>query len=53
MANELFREGKIGFLDIARLVSAALENCKRVDIYSLDDVLETDIWAREFVRKSI
>lgn len=53
MANELFREGKIGFLDIARLVSATLENCKRVDIYSLDDVLETDIWAREFVRKSI
>ena len=53
MANELFREGKIGFLDIARLVSAALENCKRVDMYSLDDVLETDIWAREFVRKSI
>ena len=53
MANELFREGKIGFLDIARLVSVALENCKRTDTYSLEDVLETDIWAREFVRKSI
>lgn len=53
MANELFREGRIGFLDIARLVSAALENCKRVDTYSLEDVLETDIWARDFVRKSI
>lgn len=53
MANELFREGKIGFLDIARLVSGALDNCKRVDTYSLEDVLETDIWAREYVRKSI
>ncbi len=53
MANELFREGKIGFLDIARLVSEALENCKRVDEYSLEDVIETDSWAREFVRKSI
>ncbi len=53
MANELFREGKIGFLDIARLVSSALDNCKRVDTYSLEDILETDIWAREFVRKSI
>ncbi len=53
MANELFREGKIGFLDIARLVSEALENCKRVDEYSLEDVMETDSWAREFVRKSI
>ena len=53
MANELFREGKIGFLDIARLVSGALDNCRRVDTYSLEDVLETDIWAREYVRKSI
>ncbi len=53
MANELFREGKIGFLDIARLVSGALDNCRRVDTYSLEDVLETDTWAREYVRKSI
>lgn len=53
MANELFREGKIGFLDIARLVSSALDNCIRVKDYTLEDVLETDKWAREFVRKNI
>ncbi len=53
MANELFREGKISFLDIARLVSAALDKCERVDKYTLEDVLATDIWAREFVKKSI
>lgn len=53
MANELFREGKIGFLDIARIVADALENCVRVENYSLEDVLETDKWAREFVRNSI
>lgn len=53
MANELFREGKIGFLDIADIVADALENCERVDDYSLEDVLETDKWAREFVRNSI
>lgn len=53
MANELFREGQIGFLDIARLVSLALDSCEHVIDYSLDDVLETDKWAREFVRKSI
>lgn len=53
MANELFREGKIGFLDIARLVANALDNCVRVQDYSLEDVLETDRWAREFVRNSI
>lgn len=53
MANELFREGRIGFLDIARLVGSALDNCVRVNDYSLEDVLETDKWAREFVRNSI
>lgn len=53
MANELFREGKIGFLDIARLVGNALDNCERAPDYSLEDVLETDRWAREFVRNSI
>ncbi|MBQ8026830.1 MAG: 1-deoxy-D-xylulose-5-phosphate reductoisomerase, partial [Clostridia bacterium] len=53
MANELFREGQIGFIDIARLVSLALDSCEYVIDYSLDDVLETDKWAREFVRKSI
>ena len=53
MANELFREGKIGFLEIADIVAEALENCERVDDYSLEDVLETDKWAREFVRNSI
>ena len=53
MANELFREGKIGFLDIADIVADALENCVRVDDYSLEDVLETDKWARDFVRNSI
>ncbi len=53
MANELFREGKIGFLDIARIVADALDKCERVEDYSLEDVLETDKWAREFVRNSI
>ncbi len=53
MANELFREGKIGFLDIARLVGDALDNCQRVEDYTLEDVLETDKWAREYVRNSI
>ncbi len=48
-ANELFREGKIGFLDIARLVGEALENSPKVNEYTLGDVLETDTWARAFV----
>ena len=41
-ANELFRQGKIGFLDIARAVSHALETAPQNDDYSLGDVFETD-----------
>ncbi|MBQ7102313.1 MAG: 1-deoxy-D-xylulose-5-phosphate reductoisomerase, partial [Clostridia bacterium] len=52
-ANELFREGKIGFLDIARLVAKAFENSPKINEYTLSDVLETDRWAREFVLSNI
>ena len=52
-ANELFREGRIGFLDIARLVGEALENAPKVNEYTLDDVLETDKWARAFVESRV
>lgn len=48
-ANLLFRQGKIGFLDIARLVGSAVENGKSKADYTLDDVLEADKAAREFV----
>lgn len=41
-ANELFRQGKIGFLDIARAVSNALETAPQKNDYSLEDVFETD-----------
>ena len=52
-ANELFREGRIGFLDIARLVGEALENAPKVNVYTLDDVLDTDKWARDFVQSRV
>ncbi|MBQ3603772.1 MAG: 1-deoxy-D-xylulose-5-phosphate reductoisomerase [Clostridia bacterium] len=52
-ANELFREGRIGFLDIARLVGEALENSPKVNEYTLADVLETDKWARSFVESRV
>ena len=52
-ANELFREGRIGFLDIARLVGEALENAPKVNEYTLGDVLETDKWARDFVESRV
>lgn len=52
-ANEqsvkLFLEGKIKFLQIAELNAAAMENQKRVDDYSLDDIFKADIEARQYV----
>ncbi len=46
-ANELFRQGKIGFLDIADAVKNALETAENKADYSLSDVFETDRLIRE------
>ncbi|MFI3140680.1 MAG: 1-deoxy-D-xylulose-5-phosphate reductoisomerase [Clostridia bacterium] len=48
-ANELFREGKIKFLDIPMLVGKALNTLESKEVYTLQDVLDTDKKAREFV----
>ena len=53
MANYLFRQGKIGFLQIADLVEKATEKTPITDNYTIDDVLEADIMAREAVRALI
>lgn len=52
-ANRLFREGKIKFLDIAKLVGEASEKVGRAGDYTFDDVLATDKAAREFVLNHI
>jgi 1-deoxy-D-xylulose-5-phosphate reductoisomerase len=52
-AVHLFLNGKIGFLDIQKLVRAAMDNQKQSEINSLRDILKADINAREFVRNSI
>lgn len=46
-ANELFRKGKIGFLDIARAVEAALENAPKKDDFTLSEVFEIDSLMRD------
>ncbi len=48
-ANKLFRQGKIRFLEIAELVGEALENIPVKEDYTLEDIFETDILARNFV----
>ena len=49
MANALFREGKIGFLQIADLVEGALDAIPNQEIYTREDIFAADKAAREFV----
>jgi len=50
---ELFIKEKITFLDIPRLVEAAMKDAKAMPINSLEDILAADAAARTFVTKSI
>lgn len=51
MANYLFRQGKIGFLDIADLVEKATEKTPLIENYTITDVLEADKTARRIVEE--
>ncbi len=53
MANELFRKGEIGFLEIADKVRLAMESVEDKKNHTLDDVFEYDRIARQTVRDSI
>lgn len=46
-ANLMFRQDKIGFLDIADRVEAVLEKTPHYDNYTFEDILEIDKFARE------
>ena len=52
-ANALFRQGKIGFLDIADLAAGALDAVESKDDYTLQDVFDADAAARAYVRAHI
>jgi 1-deoxy-D-xylulose-5-phosphate reductoisomerase len=49
VAVELFLAGRVGFLDIPRLVSRVLERHSPVSRPTLEDVRDADRWAREKV----
>jgi 1-deoxy-D-xylulose-5-phosphate reductoisomerase len=49
-ANLMFRQGKIGFLDIAKRVERVFESVPEYDTYTLDDITEIDKLSREIVR---
>lgn len=53
VANKLFRDGKITFLQIGELVSAAVDELSVGKASCLDDVLAADQLAREFVYQNI
>lgn len=52
-ANELFRNGKIEFLEIEELVEKALLAHQVIDEPSIEQLIEIDAWARNFVLKEI
>ena len=49
MAVGLFLSGEIGFLDIAEIVSSAMDAHEIIQNPTLDDILSCDKWARKFV----
>ena len=53
MANQLFRDGKIKFLEIGELVSESLNAVKSKPIADVADILSADSEARDFVLNSI
>lgn len=53
MANELFRKGEIGFLEIADKVQIAMEAVADKKNHTLDDVFEYDRIARQIVKDSV
>lgn len=50
-ANLMFRQGKIGFLEIGELVGRVMEDAPKCSEYTADDVDEADALARELVIK--
>ena len=49
VANKLFRDNKVSFLEIGELVSSAVDTFEAKQAKSLDDVLSADKAAREYV----
>ena len=50
-AVELFREEKISYLDITRLIKEAMDNIKNIDNPSIEEIFAKDKEAREVVKR--
>lgn len=53
MAVELFLKGKIGFVEIPHCIENAMNRHNNIQDPSLDDILKSDAWAREFVNEEL
>ena len=52
-ANRLFREGKIGFLQLGELIRTAFDTAPEKEDFTLADIYDTDVSARERVRAAL
>ena len=52
-ANALFRQGKIKFLDIGRLVMGAVDSIQNFTPTCVQDILDVDKQARGYVRDRV
>ncbi len=53
IAVDLFLKGKIGFTEIAMLIEQTMRKHNNIKDPSLEDILESDVWAREYVKDSL
>ncbi len=51
VAVELFLSGKLGFMDIARLIEATLEGHQGTDNPDIETIVAADRWAKETARR--
>ncbi len=51
--NMLFRNGKISFLDIGELVTGAVDSLENYEPKTVEDVLNADFWARQYVKDRV
>ena len=52
-ANLLFRQGKIKFLDIGKLVMGALDSIQNFTLSCVEDILNVDAQARSYVKSRV
>lgn len=52
-ANRMFREGKISFLEIGDLVMGAIDSVNNYEPVTIEDVLNADLLARQYVKDKV